>query len=345
MAEIIEPKVEQTVQPKGDFGWKGTPKEPEIEPTIEPVIETAQPAAAPAAEQAQTFDFDFGIAPTEPEVKPEQVTDWKKVLKSTPKEELYKELGIEDDDEFIKEFKNARKAGLEYKYLEAKTKDWTKVDDASLALQDLASEYPHLDKADLQALFNDKYKQDEFASEEEKKLGEIKLKADAYKSRQAKIEEQKKFTIPAITATKPEEVIAQYQQQQQQQIEQQAEQNKQRVLDHEATKTLLANKKVVVPAGEFGKFNIGIDPNEVIGYFNDAKTYSKYVLNEKGEPDLGKMQVLAAINIIGIEKFTERLVQHGKQLGLKQLLEEGQNAGKTNPVPGTEKAKVTWKST
>ena len=300
----------------------------------------------------KNIDLGFTQQESSEPIKPvvqAQPPSWKEVLKGVDRAELFKELGIEEDDAFETEFKNFRRNGGDpYQYLEAKTKDWNKVNNKSLILADLAIGSPNSTPEELEEIFNIKYNQDELADEREKKLGEFEIRRDADKIRQAKIEEQKKFSIPEISATvsKPEEVIKQYQDQLNMQQMEATKQNNEKYLQHPATKTLQESKKVTIPAGEFGEFNIAVNPEEITNFFTDRGTYLKHVVDEKGEPDINKENIIAMIRIVGLKKYNEALIRYGKQQATKALIEDGQNAQK--PIvqqPSTEKRPLQWRST
>ena len=347
IVETVAPIVEKVEAPKptkrSDFKVKAKVEENKV--TVEPNIIQPEVVEKVEAPKEVSKDLDFGLG--KEEKKEEVKTDWREYLKSAPKEELLKELGIDPDDDFEKEFKKYRRGGGDpYKYLEAKTKDWGKVDDKTLALNNLATVYPTLSKEELDILFEDKYNQLEYLNDDEKNIGSIRLKADAFKLRAEKIEEQKKFSIPEISSSNPDEIIKQYQSIVEKSNQEQADNIRNEVLNHPSTKALMDSKKVAIPAGEFGVFNIKVDPNEVIGYFNDANVYNKYSFNEKGEPDLERKQKLAVIDIVGIEKYNQALINYGKQQAQRAIIEEGQNAIKpTAAPPSTEKKPIVWRST
>lgn len=365
--ELLEPAIEKeapTPAPiveaaapakKADFKLlePTQPAKAAAESKVEPVKETPkeEPKETPKETVKADNEIDFGLTPKEDtkEVAKEAVkpsTDWKDAIKSIDKAELLKELGIEDDDEFEKEFKKFRRNGGDpYKYLEAKSKDWSKVDDRSLAMKELSELYPSLTSDELQIMFDDKYRQDEFASDEDKKIGAVLLKADASRKRQAEIEAQKKFTIPENATVNPSDAVKQYQDELVKQQEQNIAQSYEDYKQHPSTKALVESKKVVIPAGEFGSFNIAVNPDEIVGYFTNPEVFRKYSFTAEGKPDVAKEQALAMIKIIGLEKYNETLIRYGRQQATKSLIEEGQNVEKPKAQPNVEKKVVQWRST
>lgn len=362
------PAKPSTPAKKGDFAFKSkTPVTPAVEttPAVEPAVvnpvSTATPVTPPAPAVGEGLDFGLDV-PESPSTPASQVTratsaasateleiptDWKSVLKSAKREDILKELGIDEPDDFEKEFRQFRKNGGDpYKYLEAKSKDWNKVDDATLAMQMLAEASPSLNREELELLFNDKYNQDEFSTEDEKRLGAIKLKNDADQKRRAEIENQKKFVIPEVSASNPEEAIKQFQ-------EQMAEQQKQNIksandayLNDPSTQALISSKKVTIPAGEYGDFNVRVNPDDIVGYFTDPEIFKKYSFDAQGKPDIQKEQALAMIKIIGLSKYNETLINFGKEQAKKAILEEGQNVGSPKPQPAVgAKKPIQWRNT
>lgn len=350
---------------KGDFAFKSkTPVTAAVEATsaVEPkVVTTVTPAVEVVPADGEGLDFGLSVpeapATTASQVTPatptasatelEITTDWKSVLKSVKREDILKELGIDEPDDFEKEFRQFRKNGGDpYKYLEAKSKDWNKVDDATLAMQMLAEASPSLNREELELLFNDKYNQDEFSTEDEKRLGAIKLKNDADQKRRAEIENQKKFVIPEVTATNPEQVIEQFQAEMAEQQKQTIKAANDAYLNDPSTQALISSKKVTIPAGEYGDFNVRVNTDDIVGYFTNPEIFKKYSFDAQGKPDIQKEQALAMIKIIGLSKYNETLINFGKEQAKKAILEEGQNIGSPKPQPAVgAKKPVQWRST
>ena len=365
------------VEDKGAFGVKmpdnqQAPAEPTPEPPApaegaagaspEPVTPKTPEPPAPGT----PFEMDFGIGLQDPEpgAAPAQqgeppapqnppakdIPGWQAAIKDVPREELLKELGIEQDDEFISGFKKFIKNGGDpYEYLEAKSRDWTKIPDKELVMMDLAAKNPSLTREELQMIFEDEYFQDEDATDREKQLGNTKMKAAADAKRRAEIERQKQFKIPEYQTPAPdvEAVKQQFEQELVEKRAQYVEETNNAYLSNPSTQDMINSKKVTVPAGEYGDFNVGVDPKTVVDYFTNPEVYQKYTCDDKGKVDYAKLQQLALINIIGISKYNQFLIDHGKKMALKSQIEEGQNAARGQKViPNSNEKPVTkWRST
>jgi hypothetical protein len=174
---VIEP-TNGVVQP--------TPIEPQAEPKkeeptnvtkisfAEPQAEVAAPTATPQAEQ--------------PKITPQDI------LKTIPKEELYKYLELDEHTIKFDEFR--KKGGNPYDYIQQKAIDWTKVPDEQLIKMDLRKLHPNLSAEKIDKLYTHKYKQDELAADEEREFGNILLETDADSIRRRNIEDQKKAICP-----------------------------------------------------------------------------------------------------------------------------------------------------
>lgn len=283
--------------------------------------------------------------PTNPAEPIEQQKPFEELLKEADRAVVLKALGldwVDGTDEFIKEFAEFRKNGGDpYKYLEAKTFDWNKVTDEDIAMQDLAKQYPTLSEDDLKVLFENKYKTSDEFTEDEKRVAGVLLKADAAKGRSERIEESKKFVIPNIEPKAGMVSVSEIEKQQAEAVEQ----GRAFVVEHELTKSLLQSKKVTVDAGEFGKFNLGIEnPNELIGFMNDKEVYQKYSLTPEGKPDMEKAYLSALLHI-NPKGFIKSFINYGKEMAAKSIIEEGRNAGRIEAPASAEPVKQVWKST
>lgn len=264
-------------------------------------------------------------------------TDWKEELKKANPKDILKELGY---DEFLAEFAEYRKNGGDaYKYLEARAFDWNEVSHQELVKDDLKIQYPHLTEEKIEKLYQAKYKQSEYASEEDKEIGLIQLEADAELVRQERIREQKSFQIPEI-ATAQEALELQNRIAEEQKF--QAE-TSQRIMEffreHEATKSLYNSKRVAIDLGDNGKFNFNIDkPENLMAVALDSEKWQRAISVNPQEadvnkliPDVAKLQKIALVALN--PNYEKDLVNYGKSLGLKAIVEEGQNARR--PVGST----------
>ena len=288
--------------------------------TTEPVIEE-KPIEETAANE--------GSFVTGEEVKEEAapaVTDWRSQLKSVDRKELLAELGIPELDEFDVEFAKFRKQGGDPAYyIEQRLMDYNKVSDTVAAKEALKSDMPFLDAIKIEKLFNEKYKQGEYATEEEKELGDIQMQADAYKWKQAKLSEQKSFQLPqAIQSQLPPEVQSQIEAVRM--MNEQSQQIRSYVNEHEATKGLFQSKRVTVDLGDGKTFNYTIDnPRVITDVLLNEESAAKYGKNAKGEPDMQQAIELALFKI-NPAKFKQDLFNYGKSIGQQSLIAEKQNA-------------------
>jgi hypothetical protein len=258
------------------------------------------------------------------------LVDWKEELKKANPKDILKELGYDD---FVAEFAEFRKNGGDaYKYLEAKAFDWETVNHQDLVLDELKLQYPHLADDKIEKLYQAKYKLSEYASEEEKEVGLIQLEADAELIRQKRITEQKAFQIPDVSRSQ-EAIDMQSRMAEQQEIQaQQIQQALQFFREHEATKNLMESKRVAIDLGDNGKFNFTVDkPETLMAVALDSEKWQRAIAVNPQEadpskliPDVAKLQKIALVALN--PNYEKDLVNYGKSLGLKTIVEEGQNA-------------------
>lgn len=258
------------------------------------------------------------------------VVDWKAELKKADPKEILKELGY---DEFLAEFAEYRKNGGDaYKYLEARAFDWNQVSHTELVKDDLRVQYPHLAEDKIEKLYQAKYKQSEFASEEDREIGSIQLEADAELVRQKRITEQKAFQIPEIARPQEANDLQQRMAEQQKLEAEQAQRVIEFFREHEATKSLYESKRVAIDLGDNGKFNFNIDkPENLMAVALDSEKWQRAIAINPQEadvnklvPDVAKLQKIALVALN--PNYEKDLVNYGKSLGLKAIVEEGQNA-------------------
>lgn len=265
------------------------------------------------------------------------IIDWKEELKKANPKDILKELGYDD---FVAEFAEFRKNGGDaYKYLEAKAFDWETVNHQDLVLDELKLQYPHLADDKIEKLYQAKYKLSEYASEEDKEVGLIQLEADAELIRQKRIVEQKAFQIPELSRSQ-EAIEVQNRMAEQQEIQaQQVQQALQFFKEHEATKNLMESKRVAIDLGDNGKFNFTVDkPETLMAVALDSEKWQRAIAVNPQEadpskliPDVAKLQKIALVALN--PNYEKDLVNYGKSLGLKTIVEEGQNARR--PVGST----------
>ena len=257
------------------------------------------------------------------------IADWKEELKKANPKDILKELGYDD---FLAEFAEYRKNGGDaYKYLEARAFDWDTVSHQDLILDELKSQYPHLTEDKVERLYQAKYKQSDMASDDDREVGLIQLEADAELVRQKRVTEQKQFQIPDPARAQEANTQAMYEEQRKLEIDQ-AQKIIQFFQEHEATKNLYQSKRVAIDLGDNGKFNFNIDkPENLMSVALDSEKWQRAISVNPQEADVSKLipdvAKLQKIALVAMNPNYERdLVNYGKSLGLKAIVEEGQNA-------------------
>ena len=325
------------------------PQDESVEPaapiqaeSAEPVVDNQEASStvvtepeAQVEENVTAFSMpNFGDEPaeevsTEGQSAPVQVADWKEQLKKSDPKEILKELGY---DEFVADFAEFRKNGGDaYKFLEAKAFDWNNVSHTDLVFDELKLQYPNLTDDKIEKLYQARYKQTEFAADEDKEVGLIQLEADAELVRQKRIQEQQQFRIPEVS--RPQEVDNQVQYAEQERLlAEQQQQVLQFFREHDATKSLIESKRVAIDLGDNGKFNFNIDkPENLMAVALDGEKWQRAISVNPQEadpakliPDVAKLQKIALVALN--PNYEKDLVNYGKSLGLKAIIEEGQNA-------------------
>ena len=291
----------------------------------------------------------YGDEPVTAEATAEANLAWKEALKQADRKEVLKELGLDD---FDIEFSEFRKNGNDpYKYLEAKSFDWEKVSDLDIVIEDFIKQYPTFDSNQLDRLISKKYGYIDGGDEEDNADALILMKADAHLSRQQRIAEQKNFKIPQspqeVASSKVEQLYAEQQEIAMQNYQQQVNFYK----SHEATQNLVQSKRVGVEIGGDKPFYFSVDKPELITKaITDGELWQRITAVNPQEadaakliPDVAKLQklVIAAMN----PNYEKDLVNYGKSLGLKNIVEEGQNARKPNgtvPTVSNDSPSMAW---
>jgi hypothetical protein len=311
-----------------------------VEAQVEQGNDQVQGEQAPLEENQASFSmpsFDGESNEGEEGEAAATIVDWKEELKKANPKDILKELGYDD---FVAEFAEFRKNGGDaYKYLEAKAFDWETVNHQDLVLDELKLQYPHLADDKIEKLYQAKYKLSEYASDEDKEVGLIQLEADAELIRQKRISEQKAFQIPEVSRSQ-EAIDTQNRMAEQQEIQaQQVQQALQFFKEHEATKNLMESKRVAIDLGDNGKFNFTVDkPENLMAVALDSEKWQRAIAVNPQEadpskliPDVAKLQKIALVALN--PNYEKDLVNYGKSLGLKTIVEEGQNARR--PVGST----------
>jgi hypothetical protein len=306
----------------------------EGEPIVEPQNvqnENTTEVSTPLEENASSFSMPLLDGETEGKVNSASaaIADWKEELKKANPKDILKELGYDD---FLADFAEYRKNGGDaYKYLEARAFDWDTVSHQDLILDELKSQYPHLTEDKVERLYQAKYKQSDMASDDDREVGLIQLEADAELVRQKRVTEQKQFQIPEPARMQEANTQAMYEEQRKLEIDQ-SQKIIQFFQEHEATKNLYQSKRVAIDLGDNGKFNFNIDkPENLMSVALDSEKWQRAISVNPQEADVSKLipdvAKLQKIALVAMNPNYERdLVNYGKSLGLKAIVEEGQNA-------------------
>jgi len=304
----------------------------EGEPLVEPQnVQNESVDNAPLEDNASSFSMPSldGEEEVESNSASAVISDWKEELKKANPKDILKELGYDD---FLAEFAEYRKNGGDaYKYLEARAFDWDTVSHQDLILDELKSQYPHLTEDKVERLYQAKYKQSDMASDDDREVGLIQLEADAELVRQKRVTEQRQFQIPEPARMQEANTQAMYEEQRKLEIDQ-SQKIIQFFQEHEATKNLYQSKRVAIDLGDNGKFNFNIDkPENLMSVALDSEKWQRAISVNPQEADVSKLipdvAKLQKIALVAMNPNYERdLVNYGKSLGLKAIVEEGQNA-------------------
>lgn len=312
-----------------------------------------------AESKADVVEYDMKFEPNaksapqvvekKAEAKQEQIQaqlDWKEAIKGIDKKEVLKTIGHEELelDDWEKDFiKHTRNGGSRAEYLEAKAKDWGKVDTRDLVFIDLKEQYPTLSDEDVATLVAEKYKIELDTDGNvisQSKVGEITEKADADKYRQAQIEKQGKFTIKEREKQEVNpEAIAQQQQQEREAIVK-------NVMEDPFIKSLYETKKITLDIEGFGKFNLPVNPKDITDYMLDSEVQRQCFTTDKGEPNSVRAIQSAFVSRYGLEKIIAPFLDLAKSASKKELIDEDRNIKKdARPAGGDNGSKVSWKVT
>ena len=184
----------------------------------------------------------------------------------------------------------------------------------------------------IEKLYQAKYKQSEYASDDDKEIGAIQLEADAELIRQKRIAEQKTFQIPDVMNSQEVNEFQERMAEQQKIESERVQQALQFFKEHEATKNLMDSKRVAIDLGDNGKFNFTVDkPETLMAVALDSEKWQRAIAVNPQEadpskliPDVAKLQKIALVALN--PNYEKDLVNYGKSLGLKSIVEEGQNA-------------------
>lgn len=263
-------------------------------------------------------------APATEETKTAPNVSWQDAIKSIDKKEILKAVGVNDFALELNEY--MANGGNPADYIAAKGVDWGKVSDAELIFDQLKAEYPDANGQQLQRIFNKKYNQTDLAEDEDREDGELQMKADARKIREAKIEKQKQFKMPEpIQQQQAEPDLEKIKLEAEKEQAAKFEKVKAFYESHEATKNLMNSKRVAVKLGDKGSFNFNIDKPELLTQLLlDGNAWQQVTSTPQGEPDVEKLQRIALVALN--PNYETDILNYGISLGRKSLVEEGQNA-------------------
>ena len=304
-------------------------------PADTPPIDTPPSDTPPVDADPNVTAFKIGddTPPPSPEaVKPDAkptVFNIDEEIKKLDRKELLKKAGV---SEFAIEIdEHISKGGSAEDYISAKSIDYNKVSDEDLVKSDLRKEYPGFSAEDIDELFLAKYKDIDStdATDPDRKRAELQLRADAFKARQSKIQEQQKFKIPETPILQKDEAYEQWKQEQESQSKLK-ELGNNWFLQHEATKSLNESKRVTIDLGEgVEPFNFDVDRPDLLtkAMIDDGETYHKLTTTKTGEPDVKKQQ-LVNLFTYNPQQFIKDIFRYGVQMGERKPVVEGQNASK-----------------
>jgi len=314
---------------------------------------TVQPEATPATEQSQedisTTAFNLGEEETQTPA-PEQATpqqsqpvyNWKDELKKADKNEVLKEIGLNDFVIGLND--HISRGGTAADYIAARGIDYNKVSDENLIKDDLKKQYPNLSPSQIDLMYSRQYQVSEDALDEDKDFYNAKLQADAYKVRQNRIAEQKQFKMPEAIPVK-DEMYDEWKSLMQNQEKITKEIND-FYSNHEATKALNESKRVTISLGDgVPPLNFTVNRPDVLtkSFVDGGETWRKVTSTKTGEPNVPKQQKIALFSF-DPEQYERAIFNYGKAIGRQSLVAEGQNARKpnSNVSDQTQNSKPTY---
>ena len=280
-----------------------------------------------AAQQADaSVDFDIEIGEQKPidngDAKPQEQQpaavqqDWKELVKSVDKKDLFAAIGHEEVelDDFLKELHEHRKnGGNTFDYIFHKTKDWDKESDLNLLEQKLKRENPTLTSDEVDALLADTYG----FGDDDAGVKAIKAKADAHTERVAMKDLQSKFKI--AEAEKP--------QQQEQPNIATVEDLVQNLSKEDDIKKMIESKKVTISIKDVGNFNFPVaNPDKILALMaGDMETF-KEIRFKDGKPNIQNELFATLVQAYGADTIVKGIRASAIAQYQKQDIKEQQNA-------------------
>lgn len=232
-------------------------------------------------------------------------------------------------DDFIKgAVEYYEKTGDLTPYLQAKTVDFSTMDDAEVMRRNLREQYPDVSEKAFDRLFQqqvvEKFKLDaEQWGEDDSELGKELLKSEAQKIRTKYMDWQKNFVAPEPQAD-PEadaqeaamqEAIAQFEKS---------------VVENPLTKSILDAKRISIKTGD-DEFNFELQaPDSMVEMTLDNNKFFQQFASGEGQLDYSKWYKTVAYSQ-NPEQFERALINFGKTLGRSEVTKEIKNPS-TAPV-------------
>lgn len=327
-------------------------QQPSEQPVTTPEAQTEQPAPQeqPQVTEEPLKPFELPIASEQQQqTQPEPITLETVVEKfGSDKQALLKALGF--DDFALGALDYYEKTGSLAEYAEVKSVDYTKVSDSEVLTRKLREQYAglNLPEDELNLLIEDelssRFKLDEeLYSERDVQIGKIKLKAEAAEYRKTLIDRQQQFKAPerVVEEAKPQTPQPTY--------EQIVEQRRNELLQQKAVQEFLNRK--TIKAGDFTYEVDNPQENLAILYDDNRFLYHTSLKNDKGEVLMQNGQpVRDTERLIQIaafardpEGFINQVVEYGKTLGKKAIVDEAENVV-DNKSFGAVKEPTDWAS-
>lgn len=292
------------------------------QPIVEPDQSSpAEPAAQPAEPSAQTAP-EISAEPAQSSEPQQEEFDWSKakINFNTPQTSF--------KDDFIKgAVEYYEKTGDLTPYLQAKTVDFTKMDDSEIMRRSLREQYPDVSEKAFERLYKqqvvDKYKLDaEEWGVEDADLGKELLRSEAEKLRQKYIEWQTGFRAPEPQPTSEVE-------EDQQALEAIAK-FEQEVKTNPITRSILEAKRISIKSGD-DEFNFEVpNADSLVDMTLDNNKFFQQFAAEPGQLDYSKWYKTIAYSQ-NPEQFERALINFGKTLGRSEVTKEIKNPS-TAPV-------------
>jgi hypothetical protein len=225
-------------------------------------------------------------------------------------------------------------------FISVKTRDWNKASDEEIMRDSLRKTYGDLSDEDFNALYDaevvSKYalsEGDDF-TDAEKRVGKIRLKAEADRLRKERIAEQGNFKLP--DASKPVDRAQVIQELEQEQSTQYAEYANQ-VNGNEVTQRLRNDKRIVIGEGKEA-YNYAVDSEKVIGSILDTNKLFEPCLIKDAEGKVAGYNFNKAYKLAAfandMDAYDKALINHGKSLATNDQIEEAVNPARKDNVPG-----------